>query len=243
MISATVVLIHGLGSSPAVWSRVDPLLLTHSAHVVRPVLRGEVSIEHEADWIARYLNERRIRSAVVAGHSMGGLVATALAEICPYLVGRLILINTPPRVESRISARGAAERLLAVPLLGAMAWRLAPRARVIAGLATAFAPGTPVPEAFVSDLRATGRSAFLRSTRAIDDYLRLRPLDARLARLAQPTSVLFGLRDQRVDPESIRHFRGLANVAVTTLPEAGHTPPWEAPTAVAADIVGPAREH
>ncbi|MGB8407039.1 MAG: alpha/beta hydrolase [Mycobacterium sp.] len=234
----TVVLIHGLGGSPAAWSRVAPGVEAGASHVVIPQLRGESSIEGEADGIAR---NSGAWPAVVAGHSMGGLVATALAERHPDLVTRLVLINTPPRVESRISARGPVERLLAAPLVGALAWHLATPARMSAGLATAFAPRTPVPAEFVRDLRATGREAFLRSNRAINDYLTRRPLDVRLAKIDRPVSVMFGRLDQRVDPDSIRHYDGLANVTVTTLPGAGHTPPWEDSAAVVAAILSSPR--
>jgi len=52
---------------------------------------------------------RTIRSASgrgVAGHSMGGLVATALTELVPDRVTRLVLVNSPPSYESRTAARG-----------------------------------------------------------------------------------------------------------------------------------------
>jgi pimeloyl-ACP methyl ester carboxylesterase len=235
--STPVVLVHGLGGSPASWDRVVPLLAPHAGPIIAPALTGEESIGAEADRIARLLAHRGGPPAVVAGHSMGGLVATALAERAPQWVGRLVLLNSPPTSQSRISARGAGERLLALPLLGPLAWHLMPRAVAAKGLAGAFAPGTTVPEVFVDDLRNTGLPAFLRSSRAIDTYLDTQTLPARLAALACPIHVVFGMQDQRVDPASVDDYRRVPAVTVTTLPDAGHSPNWEQPAAAASAIL------
>jgi pimeloyl-ACP methyl ester carboxylesterase len=235
--NTTVVLLHGLAGSPAGWDRVVPLLETHAGPIIAPALAGEESIGAEADRIARLLAQRGGPPAAVAGHSMGGLVATALAERAPQWVERLVLLNSPPTNESRISARGAGERLLALPLLGPLAWHLMPRAVAAKGLASAFAPGTTVPEVFVDDLRNTGLHAFLRSRRAIDTYLNTQTLPARLAALACPIHVVFGMQDQRVDPASVEDYRHVPAVTVTTLPDAGHSPNWEQPAATASAIL------
>src|SRR5258708_6390597 len=147
--STPVVLVHGLGGSPASWGRVVPLLAPHAGPIIAPALIGEGAIGAEADRSARRLATRR----------------------------------GPP------AGRG-----------GPLAWNLMPRAVAAKGLAGAFAPGTTVPEVFVDDLRNTGLPAFLRSSRAIDTYLNTQTLPARLAALACPTQLLFGLQDQRVDP-------------------------------------------
>jgi pimeloyl-ACP methyl ester carboxylesterase len=237
--STPVVLLHGLASSPAGWDRVVPLIAPHAGPIIAPALIGEESIEAEADRIARLLTQRGGPPAVVAGHSMGGLVATAVAERAPQSVKRLVLLNSPPTSASRISARGAGERLLAVPLLGPVAWHLMPRPVAAKGVASAFAPGTTVPEVFVRDLRNTGLHAFLRSTRAIDTYLNTQTLPARLSALACPTRVVFGMQDQRVDPASVDDYRHAPAVTVTTLPDSGHSPNWEQPAATASAILAP----
>lgn len=232
-----VVLLHGLGSSPGAWARVVPLLSSHADRIVVPRLVPSTTIEDEARQVAVGLEQQR--PCVLVGHSMGGLVATALAEQYPHLVERLILINTPPTTQSRISARSASERLLRLPALGPALWRAMPDSFVAKGLASAFAPGFAVPEIFVRDLRATGLTTFLHSTDAIDTYLHHQALPGRLTTLACPTHILFGLRDQRVDPTSADAFRAVPHAIVTTLPDAGHTPPWEVPSAVATAILTP----
>src|SRR5215207_10002805 len=54
------------------------------------------SMEAEADLVAEALAELSVRDATVAGHSLGGTVATALAERSPQLVERLVIIDQAP---------------------------------------------------------------------------------------------------------------------------------------------------
>ena len=94
---------------------------------------------------------------------------------------------------------------------------------------SAFAPGHDVGDVFVEDLKRTTRVAFTGSSAAIDDYLRRRPLPERVAALTQQAFVVFGEQDGRVDPASLDGYGPVANATVATIPEAGHTPVWEAP--------------
>ena len=227
-----VVLIHGLGATSRSWERVVPLLADSSDVIAVDLPREARSIEGMAAHVAGL----GVSDAIVAGHSMGGLVAVALAEAAPAAVSRLVLVNSPPTYESRLTARGGTERLIRVPLLGQALWKVAGEERVRAGLRTAFAPAGEVPDLFVRDLRSTPWSTFVRATKAVDAYLRERPLAARLGALPAPATVLFGAEDERVDPASLGGYDGVPGVEVERIPEAGHTPIWEAPETVAAAI-------
>ena len=218
----TVVLIHGLGGSHHTWDRVRPLIEPH-AHVHALDLTGSDSIEREADLAAQLIPG----PAVPVGHSRGGLVVTAIAERHRHLARRLILICTPWAPESRLSATNPVERALAVPVIGDLLWHGATDARRRQGLATAFAPDTPVPDQFLADLRATGRRRFVAASRAIGTYLADAPLAERLAASGVPSELIFGQHDARVaQPPSnmLTH---------TLLTGVGHTPPWETPHQVA----------
>jgi pimeloyl-ACP methyl ester carboxylesterase len=93
-------------------------------------------------------------------------------------------------------------------------------------LATAFAPGTHIPDQFIADLRTTGRRNLVASSRAIDTYLAEAPLADQLAALRVPIELIFGEHDQRValPPPSL-----FAADTAAVVSDAGHTPPWEAP--------------
>src|SRR5215218_1540833 len=139
-----LVLVHGLGASGRVLERVAPLLAARF-RVIVPDLPGfgETGGEHTTiEGMARAVLEVvDAEEFVAAGHSMGGLVAVALAELAPDRVTRLVLVNAPPTYESRKAARGANERILRLPLLGPLAWRTASDARVRASEAVRQASG------------------------------------------------------------------------------------------------------
>jgi pimeloyl-ACP methyl ester carboxylesterase len=230
-----LVLVHGLGASGRSLERVAPLLAARF-RVLVPDLPGfgdtggpHATIEGMARAVLEALDEDGVGEFAAAGHSMGGLVATALAELAPDRVTRLVLVNAPPSYESRTAARGRNERILQLPVIGDLVWRRLSRERLRATMGSAFAPGHDVPDVFVEDLERTTRAAFTGASAAIDDYLRRRPLPPRLAALTQQALVVFGERDGRVDPASLDGYGPVANATVATIPEAGHTPVWEAP--------------
>ena len=227
-----LVLIHGLGSSGRSWEKVAPLLAARF-RVIVPDLPGfggtggpPETIEGMARSVLELVGDEPFAAV---GHSMGGLVATALAELAPDRVTRVVLVNAPPSYESRTAARGRAERILKLPIVGDLVWNRMSDDRIRASMRSAFAPGHDVGEVFVEDLRRTTRSAFAGSSAAIDDYLRRRPLPRRVAALTQQAFVIFGEQDGRVDPASLDGYGPVANATVATIPEAGHTPVWEAP--------------
>jgi pimeloyl-ACP methyl ester carboxylesterase len=237
-----LVLVHGLGSSGRSMERVAPLLAARF-RVLIPDLPGfgdtggaHTTIEGMARAVLEALDEDGVGEFAAAGHSMGGLVATALAELAPDRVTRLVLVNAPASYESRTAARGRTERILRLPVIGDLAWRSLSGERLRATMRSAFAPGHDVPDVFVEDIQRTTRAAFTGSSAAIDDYLRRRPLPRRVAALTQQALVVFGERDGRVDPASLDGYGPVANATVATIPEAGHTPVWEAPERTAALI-------
>jgi pimeloyl-ACP methyl ester carboxylesterase len=149
-----VVLLHGLASSHRIWERVIPLLGGDCAPLALDLIGGQ-PVDVEAAAVIEWLD----RPAVLAGHSLGGLVATAVA----------VLVNSPPTLASRLTANSGPERVMELPLVGRLLWALAPDDQLRRGARSAVAPGTPVPDLLVEDVRATSYSAFVaqpaRSTR------------------------------------------------------------------------------
>ena len=58
------------------------------------------SMEDNADVVYAVLSELRLRKAIFVGHSMGGYVALAFAELYPEAVKGLVLLNSTSRADS-----------------------------------------------------------------------------------------------------------------------------------------------
>jgi pimeloyl-ACP methyl ester carboxylesterase len=230
-----VVLIHGLCESMRVWAPVVPAL-AREHRVVRvdllgfgesPQSLGSYRIEDHADAVSAALHAAGVREAVLVGHSMGGSVSVAVAERESALARSLVLVNAPPTKESRTLSR--TERALRTMVVGETAWRLMRDSDRRAGLSSAFAPGFQVPDVFVEDLARTTHAAFAGSSLGLDRFLEQRPLAERVAALGIPTTVIFGIQDQRVNSASLAPFEQLDGVTVHRLLGSGHSPMWEEP--------------
>ena len=100
---AVVLMLHGLGSSGASWRHVAPALGEHF-RVIAPDARGhgdsdwtrDYSPELMVDDVAGFCEQLGILAAIVVGHSMGGVIAYAVAATRPELVRLLVLEEMPP---------------------------------------------------------------------------------------------------------------------------------------------------
>jgi pimeloyl-ACP methyl ester carboxylesterase len=169
--------------------------------------------------------------SLVLGHSLGGLVATAIAERRPDLVTHLVVVDSPPDVASRVAAKGH-ERVLRRPVIGPLLWRSMSQRTIRNGLRTAFAPGFDFPDFFVDDFRLLRWRTFAGAMTSGDEFISKKPLYGRLAAIAAPTTIVFGEMDQRVDPASLYVYAS-TKAKVITIAHAGHTPTWETPDRVA----------
>ncbi|WP_347066893.1 alpha/beta hydrolase [Flavobacterium sp. WV_118_3] len=72
------------------------------------------SMEDMADAVQTVLSELRIRKAVFIGHSMGGYVALAFAELYPDHVKGMVLLNSTSRADSDERKRNRDRAIVAV---------------------------------------------------------------------------------------------------------------------------------
>ncbi|NMG55353.1 alpha/beta fold hydrolase [Aromatoleum aromaticum] len=104
-----LVLLHGWGLGPQVWSALTPYLPA-GLRVHTPPLPGHggtpahsPTLEAWSDALLPELPDR----AVVCGWSLGGLVALDLARRYPHKVARLVLIGTSPCFVTRADSAGS----------------------------------------------------------------------------------------------------------------------------------------
>lgn len=238
-----VVLLHGLTNSRRAFGRLLPLLddfdvtaldLPGHGAKARPRTRGAKQSQPCVATIpamAAAITPEIPGPSLVLGHSLGGIIATAIAERRPDLVTHLVVVDSPPDVASRVAAKGH-ERVLRRPVLGPLLWRSMSRRTIRNGLRTAFAPGFDFPEFFVDDFRLLRWRTFAGAMTSGDEFISEKPLYDRVAGIAAPTTIVFGEMDQRLDPASLAGYAS-TEATVVTIADAGHTPTWETPDRVA----------
>ena len=97
-----IVLVHGAGMDSSVWVMPARHFARRGFNVKAPDLPAHgrsagaplTSIGAMADWLLRVLDACKIETAMLAGHSMGSLVAFALAAGHPDRVRRVALVGT-----------------------------------------------------------------------------------------------------------------------------------------------------
>ncbi|MFE0103628.1 alpha/beta fold hydrolase [Streptomyces sp. NPDC059009] len=230
-----LLLIHGSGASGAFWGPVVPALAARH-HVVRVDLPGcgqsppaaSYDVPAQAAHVAAVLDGLGLGRVGVAGHSSGGYVATALAELRPDLVGSLALVSTGPRLDALLP-QPLLLRALLEPPLGPLLWPRRSDAMIRKGIGAMAARPVRVPDDVVRDLRAIT----YRTTRAVlrgnAVYLAERSVPERLAGLGVPVYVIFGGADPRWEPSSARQYEAVLGARVELLPGVGHLPMLEAP--------------
>jgi pimeloyl-ACP methyl ester carboxylesterase len=236
-----IVLLHGFAGSLHWWENLVPLLDTRY-RVLRFDLLGHggsskpaggYSMEHQAQLVDEALHKLGVRRALLVGHSMGGLVATALATRDRALAAGVVLVDSPPTAASGKLPFTA--RLGFVPVLGqALRSVLITNGEVQNALQSAFAPGYPVAHQFVSDFWKMTYTSYTASDSADKAYLERRPLAPRLTALDLPVLGIYGTQDRIVSAAAMRaDYATIPGAQLVAVAHAGHSPMVEKPYATA----------
>ncbi len=104
----TVFLLHGFLENKEMWDVLGRILAT-KYRVISVDLLGHGksdclgyvhTMEDQADMLFALASHLKVRKISLAGHSMGGYIALAFAELYPDYVRHLILINSTARADS-----------------------------------------------------------------------------------------------------------------------------------------------
>jgi pimeloyl-ACP methyl ester carboxylesterase len=200
------------------------------------------SIEDQGNAIAEALAEMEVSGATAVGHSLGGTVATALAERSPELANRVVIIDQAPSDDFEDLSLTA--KLGYTPVIGQALKRftdVAPNSMVRDQYQQAFAPdfniasGFENPDQVVDDLTEMTYTAYVEASEAEGDYTDARPLDERLSASQLPVMVIFGSEDQIYDAEeaTAAYEEGVPEVRIELIEGAGHSPNVETPEEIA----------
>src|SRR5580765_4358317 len=240
-----VVLLHGLGGAASNWLAVAPAL-AERARVVVPELPGHgassalptpvPTLDAYADRVAGALDE----PAVVAGHSLGGLVALRLASRHPRLVSGLVLAGSA----GISTGTRRSQRALAVASLLQPGKRIAPLRRVVSergvlrqiafGLANVADPRALEPRIAAAFIAGAGLHTGLRE--AADALVRTDPRRD-LDRVRVPALVLHGARDRMVPLRDAYEYARRLDAPLRVIADCGHLLIGEQPHAVV-DAIG-----
>jgi pimeloyl-ACP methyl ester carboxylesterase len=117
-----VVLLHGFLENKSMWKTIVTELVKKNRIISIDLLgHGETecmgyvhTMEDQADVVHHVLHELKIRKAVLIGHSMGGYVALAFAELYPDNVKGIVLQNTTSKADSSERKANRDRAILAV---------------------------------------------------------------------------------------------------------------------------------
>ena len=219
----TLILIPGLGSDGAVWSRTIAALGNDAACVIGETV-SDVTLPEMAQ---RILTQAPPRFAL-AGVSMGGMVARQILKLAPERVTRLALIDTnarPDTPEQKAFRHGANLAVGAADDFRTLAER---------GVTSLLhhAASQEVRKEMVEMSVRVGPETYVRQNQAVAAREDLRPV---LAGIAVPTAVIVGEDDRLTPPALSEEIHALApGSTLHGIPACGHLPPIEAPEALAA---------
>jgi len=239
-----LLLIHGSASSARSWDLLVPLL-TGAHHVIRIDLLGHglsgkpagpsYAVPDQARRAGEALDRLGVERAIVAGHSSGGAVATALAEQRPGLVTALALVNTGPGMHAFIPSESA--------VITPSQWPPTDeQLRRFAGTAVSRA-GYLIPQELLDEVRMMTYHTLTATMQGIRDYLEQRALPDRLAVLGTPLLVIFGADDRRWRSSSAADYRVVPGADVELLPGLGHSPILEDPERTARSLLAFTARH
>jgi pimeloyl-ACP methyl ester carboxylesterase len=221
-----LILLPGMACDAALWRAQQPALTTSfdgGAVVVADVHGRADSLPA----MAALLLAEQPGELLLAGCSLGGMLALEVARQAPQRVRGLALLgstarpDTPELIALRSQAIAEFEQGRVEPLLRAnamFAFHPAHQARLV--------------EDYIAMVLRAGAAALIRQNRAVMARADLRPT---LAAVACPTLVVGGLDDQLTPPDCAREMAAaIPGAELHLLPECGHMLTWEQPQAVTA---------
>ena len=239
-----ILFLHGIMSHKGVWSRtIDYLKRDHFCLATDHLGFGESDKPRRGDYTIARQAERALRVAdhfgldkfILAGHSMGGQIATYLAaKLAPDRVQKLVsvdgvvtgkLSDHVEQVTRRMVAIG--ERIPASYALFRTLVEWKPLADWVSG-PWFHKPADLSFDGWKLDRRMAMNPAIAPSTPKAWDSLNATDLTSMLKNIVAPTLVIFGSRDGTVPVEQAHTFKAqLPSAELVIINECGHFPMYE----------------
>ncbi len=231
-----LVLIHGFGLNRSIWRQ---MVLKHipKQHVILPDVRGHgeseapsgiYSMEALAEDLAGLLDFLQVDKAIICGHSMGGYISLAFADLYPQRLAGLGLITSHAKADSEVKKKSRYELIDRIRKGGSVE------------LAKSLAPKLSKNEAIIKEtyklIEGTSPNGIIGVSGAMAERVDRSDL---LTQLVEPILLAAGEEDQLINFAEAQALMGaLPNGKFYAIPDAGHMPMWENPGALAEGIWG-----
>ncbi|HVK17444.1 MAG TPA: alpha/beta hydrolase [Fimbriiglobus sp.] len=232
-----VVFLHGYTDSwfsfrlvlPTLAARARCLAADQRGHGGSACEGDDFSVAALAADAAGFIDELRLGPVALVGHSMGGVVARAVALSRPDLVDRLVLVAAPLRTDTPTLR----ELKVEVDHFGSTV----PRSFAEAFQAACVCDRGSVPGWFFDACVDSSAGVAPRVWRAALAGLLAEDHTTRLGEITCPALVVGGREDGFVQPaEQAELARALPRGRLTLYDGVGHSPHWEQPERFAADV-------
>jgi len=242
-----VVLSHCWTGNRAVWSPVASRLVERGRRVVlydqcghgaSTLGAGRLTVSRLGADLRAVLEAVDARSAVVVGHSMGGMAVQVLAidhpEVVAERVSALVLVNTAAAGIGGASVSAALRRLVANPRAERLL--VGPAGPALVRASVGRSPRLAHLVAIRDDFVATAPEVRLGYLAAMQDM----DLRAGLGSIGAPTTVVVGRRDALTPHRLGRAIaKAVPGARLVEVPNGGHMLPYEEPDLVA-DLIAEA---
>jgi pimeloyl-ACP methyl ester carboxylesterase len=240
--SVPLLLIHGTSSSLHSWQGwTDSLRATH--RIIRFDLPGFglTGPDPDSDYsIANYVRVTRavldslhVRRVIVAGNSLGGAVAAALALDDTGRVAKLVLVDAAG-YPNRSTSVPIGFRIARMPILNRIVQFVLPRSVVENSVRNVFGDPSKVTPELVDryydlTLRRGNRAAVVERFRMQNSS---DSMATRFASIRVPTLIMWGAKDGLISPDNAGRFhQDIARSELTIFSQLGHVPHEEDPAA------------
>jgi pimeloyl-ACP methyl ester carboxylesterase len=186
-------------------------------------------------FVASLMDTLQVKRAVLAGNSLGGYVAWKTAVDYPYRVSKLILVDAAGYATTAASVP-IGFKLAQIPMLSGLMANILPRRVIESSLRNVYGdPSKITTELIDRDYELTLRSGNRKSLGARFSQNKAGEFEAQIARIQQPTLVIWGGLDRLIPPENAEKFhRDIANSEVVMFDNLGHVGHEEDPAATVA---------
>ena len=211
MSAPALVILHGWGHSSALWSPLAQLFHDHEIMNLdlpgfgsEPLLSHEWGVGEYGRWTNEKLKMKKVKRAIMIGHSFGGRIAAHIASMQPDWLAGLVLIGAPCLYKPTHKAR----------IIGRIA-------KVAKSLGLTQSPWSLNSELSEADKKGLGQ--IYRKVVIHDQTLEL-------SRISKPTLIIRGSLDTYPDAETTEEIHTLiADSTLETVAGVGHNIHLESP--------------